>query len=203
MPRKLYGVQFHPEVVHTPDGAKLIANFVHRIAGCPGDWIDGAVPRHRGRAHRETQVGERPRDLRAVGRASTPAVAALLIHEAIGDQLTCIFVDHGLLRAERGRARWSSCSAGHYNIPLVAVDAGARFLDALAGVTDPEEKRKTIGRLFVDVFEEEAEKIGAGRFPRARHALSRRDRERVVLRRAVGDHQVATTMSADCPSACS
>ncbi len=155
--RKLYGVQFHPEVVHTPDGAKLIANFVHRIAGCPGDWSMAQF--------RATEVA-RIRDQVGGGRVICGlsggvdfAVAALLIHEAIGDQLTCIFVDHGLLRENEAR-EVVDLFRGHYNIPLVAVDAGERFLAGLAGVTDPEDKRKTIGRLFVEVFEEEAEKLG-------------------------------------------
>jgi GMP synthase (glutamine-hydrolysing) len=155
--RKLYGVQFHPEVVHTPDGARLIANFVRDIAGCPGDWTMAQF--------RDTQVA-RIRDQVKDGRVICglsggvdSAVAALLIHEAIGDQLTCIFVDHGLMRENEAR-EVVDLFRGHYNIPLVAVDAGARFLAALAGVTDPEEKRKTIGRLFVDVFGDEADKLG-------------------------------------------
>ena len=155
--RRLYGVQFHPEVVHTPKGAALLANFVRKIAGCPGDWT---------MAHfRESEVArirEQVGDANVVCGLSggvDSAVAALLIHEAIGDQLTCIFVDHGLLR--EGEAREVvDLFRGHYNIPLVAVDAAARFLDALKGVTDPEEKRKTIGKLFVDVFDEEAETLG-------------------------------------------
>ena len=155
--RKLYGVQFHPEVVHTPDGAKLIANFVRNIAGCPGDWTMAQF--------RDTQVA-RIRDQVKGGRVICglsggvdSAVAALLIHEAIGDQLTCIFVDHGLMRENEAR-EVVDLFRGHYNIPLVAVDAGARFLAALKGVADPEDKRKTIGRLFVDVFGDEADKLG-------------------------------------------
>ncbi len=155
--RKLYGVQFHPEVVHTPDGAKLIANFVHRIAGCPGDWSMAQF-----RATEVARIRARVKDGRVICGLSggvDSAVAALLIHEAIGDQLTCIFVDHGLLRENEAR-EVVDLFRGHYNIPLIAVDAGARFLAGLAGVTDPEDKRKTIGRLFVEVFEEEAEKLG-------------------------------------------
>ena len=159
--RRLYGVQFHPEVVHTPKGAALLANFVRKIAGCPGDWT---------MAHfRESEVArirEQVGDANVVCGLSggvDSAVAALLIHEAIGDQLTCIFVDHGLLR--EGEAREVvDLFRGHYNIPLVAVDASARFLDALKGVTDPEEKRKTIGKLFVDVFDDEAETLGGVEF---------------------------------------
>jgi GMP synthase (glutamine-hydrolysing) len=155
--RKLYGVQFHPEVVHTPDGAALIANFVHRIAGCAGDW-SMAQFRATEVARIRSQVGS-GRVICGLSGGVDSAVAALLIHEAIGEQLTCIFVDHGLLRENEAR-EVVDLFRGHYNIPLVAVDAGARFLAALSGVTDPEEKRKTIGRLFVEVFEEEAEKLG-------------------------------------------
>jgi GMP synthase (glutamine-hydrolysing) len=155
--RRLYGLQFHPEVVHTPKGAQLLANFVHRIAGCPGDWTmahfrDSEVPRIR------EQVGE-GHVICGLSGGVDSAVAALLIHEAIGNQLTCIFVDHGLLR--EGEAKEVvDLFRGHYNTPLIAVDASAKFLDALHGVTDPEVKRKMIGKLFVDVFEAEAEKIG-------------------------------------------
>jgi GMP synthase (glutamine-hydrolysing) len=159
--RKLYGVQFHPEVVHTPKGAALLANFVHAIAGCAGDWTMAQF-----RSHEVARIRAQAGDGEVICGLSggvDSAVAALLIHEAVGDQLTCIFVDHGLLR--QGEAEEVvALFRGHYNIPLVAVDAGARFLDALQGVTDPEEKRKTIGRLFVDVFEEEAEKIGSVEF---------------------------------------
>ncbi len=156
--RRLYGLQFHPEVVHTPAGAALLANFVHRIAGCAGDWTmaqfrDSEVARIR------AQVGDGLVICGLSGGVDS-AVAALLIHEAIGDQLTCIFVDHGLLRQNEAK-EVVELFRGHYNIPLVAVDASSRFLDALTGVTDPEVKRKMIGKLFVDVFEAEAEKIGA------------------------------------------
>jgi GMP synthase (glutamine-hydrolysing) len=157
--RKLYGVQFHPEVVHTPKGAELLANFVRTIAGCAGDWTMAQF-REREVARIREEVGEHGRVVCGLSGGVDSAVAALLIHEAIGDQLTCIFVDHGLLR--EGEAREVlDLFRGHYNIPLVDVDAGTRFLEALAGVTDPEAKRKTIGRLFVEVFEEEAEKLGA------------------------------------------
>ena len=159
--RKLYGVQFHPEVVHTPKGAALLANFVHSIAGCAGDWTMAQF-RAREVERIRAQVGD-GNVICGLSGGVDSAVAALLIHEAIGDQLTCIFVDHGLLR--QGEAEEVvDLFRGHYNIPLVAVDAGARFLEALEGVTDPEAKRKTIGRLFVDVFEAEADKIGAVEF---------------------------------------
>ena len=155
--RRLYGVQFHPEVVHTPKGAALLANFVRAIAGCAGDWTmaqfrESAVARIR------EQVGEGLVICGLSGGVDS-AVAALLIHEAIGDQLTCIFVDHGLLR-DGEATEVVELFRGAYNIPLVAVDAAARFLDALQGVTDPEVKRKMIGKLFVDVFEAEADKVG-------------------------------------------
>jgi GMP synthase (glutamine-hydrolysing) len=155
--RRLYGLQFHPEVVHTPKGAAIIANFVRDIAGCPGDWTmahfrDSEVARIR------AQVGDSNVVCGLSGGVDS-AVTALLIHEAIGDQLTCIFVDHGLLR--QGEAREVvDLFRGHYNIPLIAVDASVKFLEALKGVTDPEEKRKTIGKLFVDVFEEESDRLG-------------------------------------------
>ena len=148
--RRLYGVQFQPEVVHTPDGAGLIANFVHRIAGCPGDWSMAQF--------RETEIGKiraqvgQGRVICGLSGGVDSAVAALLIHEAIGDQLTCIFVDHGLLRENEAR-EVVELFRGAYDIPLVAVDAGARFLAGLKGAIDPEDKRKTIGRLFVEIFE--------------------------------------------------
>jgi GMP synthase (glutamine-hydrolysing) len=155
--RRLYGLQFHPEVMHTPKGAALLGNFVHAIAGCAGDW-SMAQFRESEVARIRAQVGDGLVICGLSGGVDS-AVAALLIHEAVGDQLTCIFVDHGLLR--QGEAEEVvELFRGHYNIPLVAVDASARFLDALSGVTDPEVKRKMIGKLFVDVFEAEADKIG-------------------------------------------
>jgi GMP synthase (glutamine-hydrolysing) len=155
--RRLYGVQFHPEVVHTPKGAALLRNFVRTIAGCAGDWSMAQFREAEVARIRET-VGDAHVVCGLSGGVDS-SVAALLIHEAIGEQLTCIFVDHGLLR--EGEAKEvAELFRGHYNIPLIAVDAAARFLDALQGVSDPEAKRKTIGRLFVDVFEAESEKIG-------------------------------------------
>ena len=155
--RRLYGVQFHPEVVHTPKGAALLANLVHTIAGCAGDWTLAQF-RTSEVARIRAQVGE-GRVICGLSGGVDSAVAALLIHDAIGDQLTCIFVDHGLLRQNEAE-EVVELFRGHYNIPLVAVDARARFLDALQGVTDPEVKRKMIGKLFVDVFEAEADKVG-------------------------------------------
>jgi GMP synthase (glutamine-hydrolysing) len=154
--RKLYGLQFHPEVVHTPKGAALLANFVRGIAGLPGDWTMAQFRERAVKRIRE-QAGE-GRVICGLSGGVDSAVAALLIHEAIGDQLTCIFVDHGLLRA-REAEEVVDLFRGAYNIPLIAVDAGARFLAALESITEPEAKRKIIGRLFVEVFEEEAERL--------------------------------------------
>jgi GMP synthase (glutamine-hydrolysing) len=157
--RKFYATQFHLEVVHTPQGALLIRNFVRKIAGARGDWTmrafkDEAIEKIR------AQVGK-GRVICGLSGGVDSAVAAVLIHEAIGEQLTCVFVDHGLLRLNEAETV-VSLFKGHYNIPLVHVDASATFLSALAGVTDPEQKRKTIGKLFIDVFEAEAKKIGGG-----------------------------------------
>jgi GMP synthase (glutamine-hydrolysing) len=154
-------VQFHPEVVHTPDGAALIANFVHRIAGCPGDWSMAQF-----RATEGGRIRAQVRDGRVscgLSGGVDSSVAALLIHEAIGDQLTCIFVDTGLLR--QGEAdEVVALFRDHYNIPLVHVDASHRFLTALDGVDDPERKRKIIGATFIDVFDEEAHRAGGADF---------------------------------------
>ena len=159
--RRIYAVQFHPEVVHTPDGARLLANFVHRVAGCAGDWTMAhfhreAVARIRG------QVGS-GKVICGLSGGVDSAVAAVLIHEAVGDQLTCIFVDHGLLRAGEAE-EVVELFRGHYNIPLIHRDAAALFLGKLAGVRDPEEKRRIIGGTFIDVFEEEAVKLGGADF---------------------------------------
>ncbi len=159
--RKLYAVQFHPEVAHTPQGSQLIGNFVRRIAGLPGDW-SMAHFRSSEVAKIRAQVG-RGRVVCGLSGGVDSAVTAVLIHEAIGDQLTCIFVDHGLLRLDEAE-EVVSLFRGHFNIPLVHVDASERFLKALAGKTDPEQKRKTIGGLFIDVFEEEARKLGGAEF---------------------------------------
>jgi GMP synthase (glutamine-hydrolysing) len=159
--RRFYGLMFHPEVVHTPDGAKLIANFVHKVAGLAGDWTmaqfkDEAIGRIR------EQVG-RGKVICGLSGGVDSAVAAVLIHEAIGDQLTCIFVDHGLMRLNEAE-EVVALFRGHYNIPLVHVDASDTFLSALDGVVDPEAKRKTIGRLFIETFEAEAKKLGGADF---------------------------------------
>ena len=159
--RRIYTTMFHPEVVHTPDGAKLIANFVHKIAGVPGGWTMAHF-RTSEVAKIRAEVG-RGRVIAGLSGGVDSAVASVLIHEAIGDQLTCIFVDHGLLRQDEAE-EVVSLFRGHHNIPLVHVDARARFLTALSGVEDPEAKRKTIGGLFIDVFEEEAKKLGGAEF---------------------------------------
>jgi GMP synthase (glutamine-hydrolysing) len=156
--RRYYGVQFHLEVAHTPDGAKLIANFVHNVAGLKSDWTMSAF---RGEAieaiRRRVGAG---RVLCGLSGGVDSAVAAVLIHEAIGDALTCVFVDHGLLRGGEAE-EVVTLFRDHYNIPLVHVEAQELFLQALEGVEDPEVKRKTIGRLFIETFEEEAKKIAA------------------------------------------
>ena len=154
--RKFYATQFHLEVMHTPHGAALLRNFVRNIAGCAGDWTmrafrDEAIEKIR------RQVGT-GRVICGLSGGVDSAVAAVLIHEAIGDQLTCVFVDHGLLRLGEGQ-KVVTLFRDSYNIPLVHVEAQPQFLSALAGVTDPEVKRKTIGKLFIDVFEAEAKKI--------------------------------------------
>ncbi len=156
--RRYYGVQFHLEVVHTPDGAKLLANFVHKVAGLKSDWTMAAFRQEAIKAIRH-QVGT-GRVLCGLSGGVDSAVAAVLIHEAIGDALTCVFVDHGLLR--QGEAEEVvSLFRDHYNIPLVHVEAQELFLSALAGVEDPEIKRKTIGRLFIETFEAEAKTIAS------------------------------------------
>ncbi len=156
--RGLYGVQFHLEVAHTPDGARLLGNFVHKVAGLRADWTMGAF-----RAEAIAVIRARAgagRVLCGLSGGVDSAVAALLIHEAIGDRLTCVFVDHGLLRLGEAQ-EVVRLFRGYYNIPLVHVEAGQLFLDALTGIVEPEEKRKIIGGLFIATFEREAKKIAA------------------------------------------
>src|SRR5690242_805047 len=155
--RRFYGVMFHPEVVHTPQGGALLKNFTHHVAGCRGDWTMAAF-REQAVKRIRAQVGK-GRVICGLSGGVDSAVAAVLIHEAIGDQLTCIFVDTGLLRQDEG-AEVVRLFRDHYNIPLVHRDASALFLQKLAGVSDPERKRKIIGATFIDVFEEEGKKIG-------------------------------------------
>ncbi|CAN1557698.1 GuaA GMP synthase, PP-ATPase domain/subunit [Caulobacteraceae bacterium] len=159
--RRFYTVMFHPEVVHTPDGAKLIHNFVRKIAGLRGDWTMAAF-REEAIARIRAQVGT-SKVICGLSGGVDSSVAAVLIHEAIGDQLTCVYVDHGLMRAGESD-QVVSLFRDHYNIPLIHADESARFLGALAGVSDPETKRKTIGKLFIDVFEEKARMVGGAGF---------------------------------------
>jgi len=159
--RRFYGIQFHPEVAHTPRGALILRNFTHRIAGCHGDWTM-ATFREEAIARIRAQVG-RGKVICGLSGGVDSSVAAVLIHEAIGDQLTCVFVDTGLLRLNEAE-QVVTMFRDHYNIPLVHVDAAKEFLGALAGVSDPETKRKTIGKLFIDVFDREAGKIEGAAF---------------------------------------
>jgi GMP synthase (glutamine-hydrolysing) len=159
--RRFYATQFHLEVMHTPHGSALLRNFVRKIAGLTGDWTmrafkDEAIEKIR------KQVGK-GRVICGLSGGVDSAVAAVLIHEAIGDQLTCVLVDHGLMRLGEAQ-KVVAMFRGSYNIPLVHVDASATFLKALDGVEDPEVKRKTIGKLFIDVFEQEAKKVGGADF---------------------------------------
>ena len=159
--RKFYGTQFHLEVVHTPGGAQMLRNFTHNVAGLKGDWTmsayrDEAIEKIR------QQVGK-GRVICGLSGGVDSSVAAVLIHEAIGEQLTCVYVDHGLMRANESE-EVVGLFREHYNIPLVHVDASDLFLGELAGVSDPERKRKIIGGLFIDVFEAEANKIGGADF---------------------------------------
>src|SRR6201992_827817 len=159
--RKFYATQFHPEVVHTPDGAKLIRNCVRKVAGLTGDWTMRAF-REEAIEKIRAQVGS-GKVICGLSGGVDSAVAAVLIHEAIGDQLTCVFVDHGLMRL--GEAdQVVSLFREHYGIPLVHVNAETLFLNGLKGVTDPEAKRKFIGKTFIEIFESEANKIGGAAF---------------------------------------
>ncbi|HEX2426982.1 MAG TPA: glutamine-hydrolyzing GMP synthase [Gaiellaceae bacterium] len=159
--RRLYGVQFHPEVVHTPHGQEILKNFLFEVAGAPPTWTPAAVIEEQVARIRET-VG-RERVLCALSGGVDSAVAALLVHKAVGDQLTCVFVDHGLLR-ESEADQVVETFDGHFHVPLVHIQAQKRFLTRLAGVSDPEEKRKIVGEEFIRVFEEEARKLGDLRF---------------------------------------
>jgi GMP synthase (glutamine-hydrolysing) len=159
--RGLYGIQFHPEVVHTPYGQRVLTNFVQEACGCELTWsprsvIDEQIERIR------AQVGD-GRAICGLSGGVDSSVAALLVHRAIGDRLTCVFVDHGLMRKNEG-AQVIAAFRDHFHVPLVAVDASERFLDRLRGVTDPEEKRKRIGAEFIRVFEEQAAKLEDVRF---------------------------------------
>ena len=159
--RKIYAVQFHPEVVHTPDGAKMLQNFTHKIAGCQGDWTmaafkDSALEKVR------AQVGQ-GRVICGLSGGVDSSVVAVLLHEAIGDQLTCVYVDTGMMRAGESE-EVVTLFRDHYNINLVHKDASDLFLSKLDGVSDPEQKRKIIGATFIDVFEAEAAAVGGADF---------------------------------------
>jgi GMP synthase (glutamine-hydrolysing) len=159
--RRFYGVQFHPEVTHTRQGAKLLERFVREICGCRGDWNMPDYVSESVAVIRET-VGQDEVILGLSGGVDS-SVAAALIHKAIGDQLTCVFVDHGLLRLDEAKQVMDTF-AKHMHVRVRHVDASAQFLSALKGVADPEEKRKIIGRLFVDVFQQEAKKVRNARW---------------------------------------
>src|SRR5207302_1978210 len=159
--RKLYGVQFHPEVAHTPHGNEILKNFLADVAGAPPAWTPAAVIEEQVERIR-AQVGSE-RMLCALSGGVDSAVAALLVHKAVGDQLTCVFVDHGLLRQNEAE-QVVETFGGHFRVPLVHVQAQERFLSRLEGVDDPEQKRKIVGEEFIRVFEEEAGKLGHIRF---------------------------------------
>jgi len=159
--RRLYGVQFHPEVGHTPSGQDILKNFLYEVAGAPPTWTPAAVIEEQVARIRAAVGSERV--LCALSGGVDSAVAALLVHKAVGDQLTCVFVDHGLLR-ENEAEQVVETFGGHFHVPLVHVQAQKRFLTRLAGISDPEEKRKIVGEEFIRVFEEEARKLGDVRF---------------------------------------
>jgi GMP synthase (glutamine-hydrolysing) len=159
--RRIYGIQFHPEVAHTPRGALILRNFTHRISGFSGDWTMASF-REEAVARIRQQVGS-GRVICGLSGGVDSSVAAVLIHEAIGEQLTCVFVDHGLLRLNEAE-QVVTLFRDHFNIPLIHVDASDQFLGALKGVSDPEQKRKIIGRLFVEVFDQQASKIEGAAF---------------------------------------
>ena len=159
--RRFYGIQFHAEVAHTPHGAAMLKNFTHRIAGFTSDWTMANFRREMVARIRE-QVGD-GRVICGLSGGVDSSVAAVLIHEAIGEQLTCVFVDTGLMRLNEAD-QVVTLFRDHYNIPLIHVDAGSQFLGQLAGVSDPETKRKTLGRVFVEIFDREAAQIEGARF---------------------------------------
>ena len=160
--RPLVGIQFHPEVVHTEGGDRLLENFVKELCGCSGSWTVEAFVEEAVEAVQQ-QVGDSGRVVCGLSGGVDSSVAAALVHRAIGDRLTCIFVDHGLLRKGE-REEVEVAFADSLGIPLVTVDARQRFLQALKGVSDPEEKRRIIGHLFIDIFDEEADRIGGADF---------------------------------------
>jgi GMP synthase (glutamine-hydrolysing) len=159
--RDVYGIQFHPEVVHTPYGQQVLRNFLIDICGADGTWSARSVIEEQIERIRE-QVGD-GRALCALSGGVDSSVAALLVHKAIGDRLTCVFVDHGLMRKNEGE-QVVAAFRDHFHVPLIAVDAEQRYLEKLKGVTDPEQKRKIIGTEFIRIFEEEAARLDGIRF---------------------------------------
>lgn len=158
--KRLYAIQYHPEVLHTAEGTKMLSNFVHGVCGCAGDWRMDSFVEESIRSIRE-KVGD-GKVLCALSGGVDSSVAAVMLSKAIGSQLTCVFVDHGLLRKNEGdEVEEVFGPEGNYDLNFVRVNAQQRFYDKLAGVTEPEEKRKIIGEEFIRVFEEEAKKIGA------------------------------------------
>jgi len=160
--RQIYGIQFHPEVVHTPYGQQVLQNFLTEICRCDGSWSISSVIEEQVRRIRE-QVGTDGRAICGLSGGVDSTVAALLVHQAIGERLTCVFVDGGLMRKNEGE-QVVSAFRDHFHVPLIAVDAEDRFLGALAGVSDPERKRKVIGNEFIRVFEQEAARLQDAKF---------------------------------------
>ena len=160
--RGIYGIQFHPEVVHTPYGQQILTTFLADICGCERD-VERRPRSSRSRSRRSARRSATGSVICGLSGGVDSSVAALLVHRAIGDQLTCVFVDHGLMRKNEGE-QVISAFRDHFKVPLVAVDAEDRFLARLAGLSDPEAKRKAIGAEFIRVFEEEAARLGDAAF---------------------------------------
>ncbi len=161
VPEDVYGIQFHPEVVHTPYGQQVLSNFLQDVCGCERTWSPASVIEEQ-IARIRAQVGD-GRAICGLSGGVDSSVAALLVHRAIGDRLTCVFVDHGLMRKNEGE-QVIAAFRDHFHVPLVAIEASERFLARLRGVSDPEEKRKRIGAEFIRVFEEEADRLQDVRF---------------------------------------
>lgn len=160
--RAIFGVQFHPEVAHTPLGSQVLRNFLFAVCGCTGDWSPAAVIEEQTRRIRE-QLGEKGRVVSALSGGVDSTVASALVHRAVGERQTCIFVDNGLLREGEFESTLSLLKQG-MSLSVTGIRAGPRFLDALAGIIDPEEKRKQIGKVFIEVFEQEANRLGDVRY---------------------------------------